>query len=176
MNVRVYLILAGALLMTAFPVASQEKTAKNYPESFNALMECRNIAAAEARLACFDARSSALASAVQAGDVALADKAQITETKKELFGFSTQNVKIFQSPDGRDSFEQIEDVIKAADQLNTGQWTLTLPNGAVWMQIDTALIAVDPKPGMKISIRRAAMGSFMARIGQQPAIRVRRIR
>jgi hypothetical protein len=147
-----------------------------YPERFQAVIACRDVAAADARLACFDQATAALATAAQAGDIAVADKAQITEAKKGLFGFTAQNIKLFSAPDGRDDFDQIEDIVSSAEQLRGGQWSITLPNGAAWAQVDTATLAVDPKPGMKIIIRRAAMGSFLARLGNQPAIRVRRTR
>lgn len=150
--------------------------AQPYPESFRALMDCRNIVEASARLACFDQATATLAAAAQVGDIAVADKAQITEAKRGLFGFATQSIKIFASQDGKDDIDQIEDVVSEAEQLRSGQWSVTLPSGAVWTQVDTAMLAVDPKPGMKIVIRRAALGSFMARLGNQPAIRIRRVR
>lgn len=65
-------------------------------------------------------------------------------------------------------------MVETASQYDYGRWRPTLSDGSVWDQIDTEVIAVDPRKGSKVVIKRASMGGFKASVNGQPSVRVRR--
>lgn len=172
-------LLASLVIALAAGTASaKEKGPKptSPPESFRRLTECHVITDPAQRLACYDKEVEALTKAEKAGDIVIADRQEVTKARKGLFGFSLPQINLFKDRDGEDPIEQIETTVRSAQVINrSGQWQITLEDGAVWNQVDTEALVVAPKPGTKIVIKRAAMGSFKASIGKQPAIRVRRV-
>ena len=56
-----------------------------------------------------------------------------------------------------------------------GKWIMVLPDGATWQYAEINRY-VEPTRGDKILIKKAALGSFMANIDGQRAVRVERIR
>jgi hypothetical protein len=71
--------------------------------------------------------------------------------------------------------ESITAVVAAAEQARTGEVQVTLDNGQVWRQADTAM-RLFVRPGDTVTIRAAALGSFMLRVPGRPAVRVRRVK
>ena len=70
---------------------------------------------------------------------------------------------------------QIESTIRGLRQDPYGKYTFTLEDGARWVQIDTREMRATPRLGQPIRIRRAMMGSYLANVNDQIAIRVRRV-
>jgi hypothetical protein len=95
-------------------------------------------------------------------------------TRRTLFGLSLPRLEIL-GDDAKDEVNQIDGIIAGVGANSDGRWLLILRDGARWQQIDNRPLAFPPKAGDKVVIRRAAMGSFMMRIGSQPGIRVRRL-
>ncbi|WP_338467236.1 hypothetical protein RXV95_01380 [Novosphingobium sp. ZN18A2] len=150
------------------------------PQIYKDVVECRAIADAGARLACYDRTVAALQQATDKRDVVIADKADVREARKGLFGFHLPTLKIFgggksDGKDEEDEIKQIESTLKSARHGRYGAWTFVLQDGAVWQQTDTKGFAVDPRAGAKIEIKRGAFGSYMASINGQPAVKVKRI-
>ena len=75
-----------------------------------------------------------------------------------------------------DRIEPVESVVASASQNGHGQWVVALQDGGVWKQADNNPLALRPRTGQPVVITRAAMGSFMMRVNNQPGIRARRIR
>ncbi|AHE56875.1 hypothetical protein [Sphingomonas sanxanigenens] len=148
------------------------------PAAFQSLIDCRTLQEDSARLACYDKQVFALATARENRDVVIVDREQIRKTRRSLFGLTLPQLDIFgggkDAEQEEEAFVQIETTIAAASQRD-GHWTITLEDGARWRQTDTRAMARDPARGMAIKIRRAAMGSFLANVGNQTAIRVMRI-
>ena len=71
--------------------------------------------------------------------------------------------------------QEIEATITAARPSRTAGWRFVLDDGSTWLQTDAIGFRRDPKPGMKIRIRRAAMGSYLANVEGQLAVRVKRV-
>lgn len=154
------------------------------PEVLSRLIACRSVSDSAARLACFDAQSAALDQAERQRDVVVVDRGQIKKARRSLFGLELPDFSLFggADKDGKDKgapeeegISRIESTIVQASQGPTGRWTLVIQGGARWQQIDTRDLARLPRAGMPILIRRATMGSFLASIDKQIAIRVRRI-
>lgn len=176
--VKVRLVAAGVIALAAAqaPAAAQDsKSLANAPapKIFTDVLQCRAITDAQARLACYDRSVGALAQAQQRKDVFVADKEAIREVRRGLFGFSLPRVKLFGDDDMAEEVKSIETTIKSASQSQKG-YILTLQDGSRWAQTDGAYMD-RPKPGSKIRIRRAALGSYMASIEGRVGFRIERL-
>lgn len=143
------------------------------------LVECRSITDDTGRLACYDLQVKQLDQAERAEEVVVVDRTQIRKARRSLFGLTLPDLSIFGDRDDRGAPEEegvskLESTIKSAAQNGNGRWVLTLEDGARWVQVDTRTVPRSPRPGMPIIIRKAAMGSFLANIDKQIAIRVDR--
>ena len=58
----------------------------------------------------------------------------------------------------------------------SGLYTLIMEDDAVWTQIDTTRLPRQPKPGQKVKIKTATMGSYFATIDGGRTIRMKRDR
>lgn len=177
--------LAILLLMTAQTAQAADKPPAAPPAVVQKLLDCRSVADATARLACFDASVAALASSVATREVLVADKEEVKKARRGLFGLALPTFNLFgadkdevaegEKKDERGALTEIEATITAARPSRSAGWRFVLDDGSVWLQTDAIGFRRDPKPGMKIRIRRAAMGSYLANVDGQLAVRVKRI-
>jgi len=164
-------ILVGATAGMAKKPAAQER-----PEAFEALIKCKAIADEKARLQCFDAASTAMEQAAANHDLVVVDKKQMRETRRTLFGLEIPRLHIFGGGDDDegDEVKSIESTVSMAYPNQNGQWVVRLEDGSTWVQTDHNTIAVSPKKGTKVVVVKAALGSYMMRIGKEPGVRARR--
>lgn len=146
------------------------------PEALSRLVDCRTVADTAERLACYDREVAALDAAEARRELVIVDRQQIRKTRNTLFGLSLPSLSIFgdDSP-GEEGVSRIESKIKSFSQNSLGKWTFELLDGARWVQIDSRNLSADPRAGQEIKIRKAAMGSYLANVNGQIAIRVRRV-
>lgn len=172
------IVVAACLIATPAAIYAADPP-REQAEAFRKLIDCRAIADQNARLACYDAQVSVLETATANNDVVVVDRSQIRKAKKTLFGLNLPSLSIFggggdaKAPAG-DEVREIESTVKSASQTGLDKWIIILEDGARWVQTESKPLARHPEAGMPIRIRRAAMGSFMANIDGQTAIRVRR--
>lgn len=162
----------GALMALAGPVAAQPKPPR--PAQLEALIDCRRIADATERLACFDRTAASLDEAETKGEVVVVDKGQIREARQAAFGF-TFKMPSFMSG-GEAEIENLTATVSEAYQNGEGKWIVTLDNGAVWRQIDSIRVPRKPKPGSTALVKTGMLGSFFMKIDGQVQIRVHRDR
>jgi hypothetical protein len=167
--------LAISVLLGSNAVAQDAKSKKEpRPALFQKLVDCRAITDAAQRLACYDSSVAQIDEAESKSEVVIVDKSQVRKARKSLFGFSLPKIGLFGGDDDKaDEADTLESTLKSARLLGNGKWFFVLEDGAKWVQIDDKSIR-DAKPGNSIKIRRAAMGSFLANVNGQVAIRVRR--
>lgn len=179
MMTRLALPLAG-LLLTLAPASllAQGREPPPRAEAFEALVRCRAITDAAARLECFDTAAANLEAAAARRDVVVVDRAQVREGRRRLFGLALPRLPIFGGDDDEDEDQvtTVEGVVASASQNGNGQWVIALQDGAVWAQSDSRPLALGPRAGQRVVINRAALGSFMMRVNNQPGVRARRIR
>lgn len=177
--------LTGATaLSAASPVAAQNSAASEAPriEVLQQLYDCRAIADPAERLACYDRQVGALQSAVTAQDIRVVDREQVRQTRRGLFGLSLPNIgNIFGSGDPEnaadsDAVNELAATLRAVGRNESGRWIYTLDNDQVWIQTDASAPGRGPRPGQNVTIRRAALGSFMISVEGRPGVRVRRER
>lgn len=170
---------AMALLVSGVPAVAQQSGAAQRaapPEAFTRAIQCRTIADPQERLACYDREVAALAQAEQQNEIRVVDRQEVRRTRRSLFGIALPDLGgIFGDNQDGDSVNEINTTIRSARQDPYGKWHFVLEDGAQWQQIDSRNLSSDPRPGQPIRIRRAAMGSFLANVNRQIAIRVRRV-
>lgn len=176
MNVTSRLLLASGLVLVATAATGKDdKLTQSRPPVFEALIDCRAIADAAERLACYDTRVAAIDEAEKKDELVLADKAAMKEARRGLFGFSIPKLKIFGNDGKEDEKFELTAKIDSAYQASYGKWTIVLDSGARWVQIDSEIVRKTPVSGMEIKIREAAMGSYFANIDGARAIRMKRV-
>lgn len=116
-----------------------------------------------------------MSQAQQSGDLVAMDRQQVRKTRRSLFGLALPDLGVFGDSESEDGNSTIETTIKSVRETPDSKWIFDLAEGGRWVQLDTRNFIVDPAPGQPIRIRRAAMGSYLANVNKQVAIRVRRV-
>jgi hypothetical protein len=169
--------ILGAALLALAPVGvamAKPKAPPPRPEAFEALVRCRAIQEDAARLRCFDEAAGNLQAAAERRDVVMVDRKTIRETKRGLFGLDIPNLNPFGGDDDEEEIKSIEGVVAQAFQDGNGRWVVRLEDGSTWAQTDNNAVALRPRPGTKVKISKAALGSYMIRFNNQPAVRAKR--
>ncbi len=144
------------------------------------LVDCRTIADATARLACYDKEVDSLKRSVDLKEVTIVDKEQIKETRRGLFGFNIGKLPLFGKKDGaKDGEDQEDDILVATITsvrgLPYGFWRFTIEGGAVWETTAASSSARDPAAGMSVELKKAALGSYFVKINGGRAVRAKRV-
>lgn len=155
------------------PGSAAAQQAPSTPQSdiLDGVIRCREMADDGARLACFDAAASALAAA---GEVALVSRTEVEQTQRQLFGFNASLLNPFSGRSDADELASITSTMASARQMGPTGWLVTLEDGSVWRQIDNTRAVFSTRQAHVVTVRRAAMGSYMMKIGNTPAFRVKR--
>ncbi len=129
-----------------------------------------------ARLACFDAlfpRGGRVAAAGVPGEARGATPAAAPEA---VFG---ENDSVRRARGERLESDlapvSIESTLARLDPLEPGRARLTLANGQVWEQVEPST-RFQPRAGETITVRQAALGSYLMRGSHGAAVRARRLR
>lgn len=171
------LSLAGAVSVLASATsagAAASADAHTQPAQVRNLLACRSEATEQARLACFEREAEGLADAVARKEVVIIDRNRARQARRSLFGLSVPDFGGLLG-DEDEADRQIQAVIAATSTNANGGLILRLRDGSTWSQIDDVTVVQPPKAGATITIRRAAFGSFIIRIGNQPGFRAKRI-
>lgn len=163
-----------AAAAAAAALAGQTPAPLERPETLSRLMACRVVADSAARLACYDAAAGALDAAEREGEVVVIDRAQVAETRRQLFGFEMPTLPRLFGPEGGETVDSIETTLQGASRNNEGRWVFRLADGGVWRQIDTEGVRFENRPGQSVRVRKGALGSFLLTVGGSRAVRVRR--
>ncbi len=176
----------GFLLMTALvfagPAAARQQPAAPdvaRSQALDTIVACRTITVPADRLACFDRNVDALQVATEKRDIVVVNREDVRKARRSLFGFNIPEVPILGGSGGKpgavaEEDREISSTVRAAQQDRDGNWIITLDDGAVWHQTNGGPLAMRPKPGTNVTIRRAALGSYFMQIGKQPGVRARR--
>jgi hypothetical protein len=172
---------AAVTASLAGPAVAQEidrrKALTAPPAIYTDLVACKDIAEPTARLACYDEKVTALQTAQSTNQVVIADREQVREARRGLFGLTLPRIKLFDgNGDEGDQIEAIDGIIQSARTTPNGKWLFRLEDGAVWQQIGAPRsTARDPKAGDSITIKRAALGSFLAKVNDGRGFKVKRV-
>ncbi len=148
-------------------------------KALDPVLACRAIADGTARLACYDSSVGALQAATAKHDIVVIDQQDVARARRSLFGFSLPNFDFLGGGKNDDSHNvtpedsRITATIRGVRQDADGNWIFTLDDGAVWHQT-TGQLAISPRPGETVEIRRAALGSYFMRVGRQTSFKAKR--
>ena len=164
-------------LVVAAPLAAQDNDASavETPAIVAGLFACREIADDAERLACFDREVGTIQEKQQRKEIVIADKEEVRETRRGLFGFSLPKIGLFSSDDDEDEVDSLETTIVSARKMSNGRLSFEVEGGGRWIQTDNTAVLRDPKPGDTVEIKKGAVGSFMAKIGKARAFRAKRV-
>lgn len=164
-------VMLGVL---AAPLAAKDKKElpSTPPPVFQAVLDCKTVADAGERLACYDRTVGAMATARESKDLVIADRETMREARRGLFGLSLPSIKLFGGGDSED-VQAIESTIESTYTARDGQFIFVLADGARWKQI--AGRPAYAKRGDPIKIETASLGSYFAKIGKSQNARVIRI-
>ncbi len=167
-------VIAGLI---APPVAAQSDPtdAIETPEVIEKLFECRAIQDPQERLACFDREVAAVSTAQESRELVIADRQQVTEARRGLFGLKLPKIRLFGGGDEDDEVNEITATLADARKLSNGRYVFELEDGARWIQTENGIGFKRFKAGDTIVIKQAALGSFKARVADKNAGRVRRL-
>ena len=168
-------VMIAALSVSAAPLAAPAPaTDQERAKELQQLIDCRKIADPTQRLACYDQAAPSLDQAEAKGDIVVVNREQARKVRRQAFGFTMPSMSLFSRGEKPEEITSADGVITSARKLNTGKWEVVLEGGARWVQVDLTEIPLDPKPGQKVKIKSAAMGSFVMSVNNQREVKVHR--
>ena len=176
------MIKQSAFLLLLLPMAAlaagpaKQRAASTPPPTVAHVFACRSIGDPVARLACFDREVATFDQAQASGEIVTMDRQDVRATRRSLFGLALPNLGLFGDNSVDANSGVLETTIISTRQGPDGKWSFVLAEGGRWVQLDNREFIDYPASGMPIIIRRAAMGSFLANIKKQTAIRIERVR
>jgi len=175
------LLLAPLLLVAALAVPSLaapptigSAKGEGRAQMLQSLIDCRKITDNTQRLACFDQAAAAMDQAEAKGDIVVVDREQARKVRRQAFGFTLPSLSLFERGEKPEEIDTMQGKIAAARQNSGGKWVIRLEDGAVWTQVDTNEVPNTPQAGDPVTIRKAAMGSYMLSLGHHVAFRAHR--
>lgn len=171
---RKLVIVAGVCgLLVAGSAQAAQRGEGDPPPQVRRLMQCRAVAAAAERLACFDREIAVIDQALASRSLVVVDRERAREAKRSLFGFSIPNFGGLFGGDDEDISEIEGTIAKTAHNVDGG-WVIYLADGSIWSQTDD-WPGLDARPGRKVIVKRGALGSFRLFIPGENGIKVKRI-
>ena len=167
--------IGAAILLGSAGVAAKKPEAGPPPPQVNALLACRSIVDNAERLACYDKNAAVVGEAVAKRDLVVFDRESVKKTKRGLFGFSIPNLGIFGDEDDAVEVKQIDGEIASTAMNADGGYIFRLADGSRWSQMDAKPIALEPRTGDKVVVKRGALGSYIMSVARQPGVKVKRI-
>jgi len=144
------------------------------------LSVCARIGKQDARLECFDSIAEA---ARQGGGGSAPSSAPVPQTARPAAPATASpsdfGAEAIKSPVGRQDNEETGEVtaaIAAARDNGLGMWQFDLTDGAVWRMTERVANFRPPAPNESVTIRKAALGSYLMQVGRQASVRVTRVR
>jgi hypothetical protein len=153
---------------------------------------CAAVADNAARLACYDeafgrpagaAASATAASTPTAPTAANAPVAAVTTgvavdpagNAREEFGLNQADKRALAASQGTPAPDSMTGKVVNVAHRATGESVVTLEGGQVWIEVDS-YTSVAIRPGDVVTIRKAALGSYMLVTPKHVATRVRRLK
>lgn len=169
-------LLAGGIAAVPAMAGDKDKgAALPPPKVLTDLLACRQIADPAARLACYDTQAGALATATERSDIVVADREQVEQTRRGLFGFALPVSPLINSDGKAEEAKKLETTVVSARRSRGGAWIITMAEGGTWEQTDSKALPLSPKPGQKVVITKGALGSYFVSVDGQAALKMRRI-
>jgi hypothetical protein len=148
------------LILCAGPAAAQTEQDQPTPEALSGVYACAGIQTDAERLACYDAAVGRMRQAETEGQFVAVERAQVETMRRESFGFSLPSVGNLFGGRGGDELTRVELEIARVIGLADGRHIFVMTDGQRWVQIEPRRTS-NVRPGDTVTVRRAALGSFM---------------
>lgn len=172
---RKFSIAAGGILLILAPTSiAKPLPDTGTPAQVQSLLACRSVTDSQQRLACYDKAAQGFAEAVGKKEVVIIDKARATQARRSLFGFTVPNLGALFGGGGEE-ISQIQGTVQNVIENGDGTFVITLADGSTWSQTDDTPVALPPRRGDKVVVKRGALGAYFVKIGSQPGFKAKRI-
>ena len=169
-----WLITGGGAAIFATSAIAKSIPPTAPPAAVQSLLACRSVTEPTQRLACYDRAAQGFAEAVGKKEVVIIDKARANEARRSLFGFSVPNFGALFGGGG-DEINQVESTVEGVVENGDGSWTVRLADGSTWTQTDDTPVALPPRRGDKVVVKRGTLGSYFLKLGSQPGFKAKRV-
>lgn len=178
MRKRATVLIACVALM---PLEASAQDAEGRGDALvSAIAACRAVAV-DQRLACYEQTSATLIAARDAREIRIVDRETVKRAKRSLFGFSLPRLNLF--GDGKEDpraesdtdVKQITSTVTAVQRASSGLWVFNLAEGGMWQSISQSL-TFEPRKGDTITIKAGLLGRYTAKVGNDRAVDVKRVR
>jgi hypothetical protein len=157
------------------PLAMPATAADQAPgKPMDLLSRCTAIADDAGRLTCYDREVAALRTALNQKQIAIVERGDVEKSKRSLFGISLPTIKLFDNLGGNE-IKQIETVVTSVGETGDGRLLFTVTDGAQWVQTDDYPMS-GVKPGRKVTLKRASLGTFFAAFDKGVSVRAKRLK
>jgi hypothetical protein len=174
--------VSALLLCSCEALAQASSSGERVLQSFG---QCRGIADRDARLDCFDKAATALETAVKAKDVTIVDRQEVRRARRSLFGFTVPKLALFGGGDREDrddksrgeeeEFTELNTTVVSARPAANGRVEFRVAEGdALWVTTDP--MNFPPKAGVKVRIRKGALGNYFISFAGERSVRGMRLR
>lgn len=109
-----------------------------------------------------------------AGEVAVVSRQDVEQNQRRLFGFNVSALNPFENMGRSEGLQSISATMTSARNLGRGEWSITLDDGSVWRKTDGVEVQLSAGRRYPVTVRRAALGSYMMKVANDPPFRVRR--
>ncbi|MBU1377062.1 MAG: hypothetical protein KKE02_11245 [Alphaproteobacteria bacterium] len=162
------------LAALAFPAVAQPKS-EGGAAIVRRLAECGEAPDDAAQLACYRRAAEALVKAEAGGAIVVVDRADARKVRRQAFGLSMPSLSLFDMGEPEAELSTLVGQVRTARQDVSGRWIVQLADGGTWTQVDTVPLRRSPSAGMRVTIIRAALGSYKMSVGDQVAVRAKRV-
>lgn len=170
-------LAAPAAIAQNTPAAPAADPRDNASTVVDELAACRAITDNSQRLACFDRTAAALVAARDRKDIVVVDRNEVRRTRRSLFGFTLPRIRLFGGGDNDNDVEEVREVtskVTSVRQVSYEEYRFKLEDGSEW-ETTQGTRGFPPRSGETVTIRRGALGSYMASFNDRIALRVKRI-
>jgi hypothetical protein len=176
------IVLAGFISLAWATAAHAQEGAR--PQILDEVYACRSIADGDERLACFDRAVGSLQTAEESGQLVAVDTVRARGLEREAFGFNLPSLSrllpdlIGGAGEPEERLDNVEMTIAQVRQRGYNRYVFEMENGQVWASVEVLAATATRhfRRGTTVTIRSAAMGSFLMNGRSGPAHRVQRER
>jgi hypothetical protein len=168
----------AAFALIALPAAAQEAP-------LDKVYVCAGVADRVQRLACYDAAVAGLKQAEASGGLAVVNREQIEKAEKEAFGLATPSLGALAESarstsaapvaEKSTALKRVTFPVKSVSTGPDGRYRFVMENGQEWRQTDGIKLPAIGSGPWQAEIRKAALGSYMLKLDDRTAVRVKRV-
>ena len=159
-------VLSAASGAAAQPAAEDEA-------KIEALRQCAAIPTDGERLACYDAQVGAVFAAVDDGELTIVTQAEVDETKRSLFGLRGADSGVLGR--GKET-TALSSTVTSVNYFRRDAFRFVIEEGgAVWQVTNAPMKIGRIKPGDRVEIEKAALGSYWVRFNGRNGVKGSRV-